>query len=266
MSPQENQLLQDFLNQLVQVRGVARDPDADAMIRQAVSSQPDAAYLLVQRALIQEQALNNAKAQIASLQQQVATLQRAGGSGGPASFLNDANAWGNNARSAPLNAYGNPISASSAQPFAPAGQAAAQQAAQQAGYAAPAGAPQAVAARPSPFGGGSFLGTMAATAAGVAGGAFLFQGIGNLMGHHNNAGLDGSHGMADLPQQNSGSSSNNDLASSAGVNDIGPEDGRVESADNNLLSDSGGDDFLSDAGGSDDFLSDAGGSDDSSVI
>jgi hypothetical protein len=258
MSPQENQLLQDFLNQLVQVRGVARDPDADAMIRQAASSQPDAVYLLVQRALIQEQALNNAKAQIASLQQQVNTMQRAGGSAAAPSFLNDANAWGNNARSAPLNAYGNPMSASPAQSPG--------QAPQQAGYAQPAGIAQAVAARPSPFGGGSFLGTMAATAAGVAGGAFLFQGIGNLMGHHNNPGIDGSHGMADMSQQNNGLGRDNNLASSAGVNDIGPEDGRVESADNNLLSDSGrGDDFLSDTGGSDDFLSDAGG-DDSSVI
>ncbi|MDB5821611.1 MAG: hypothetical protein JWR21_315 [Herminiimonas sp.] len=263
MSPQENQLLQDFLNQLVQVRGVARDPEADAMIRQAVSSQPDASYLLVQRALIQEQALNNAKAQIAALQQQIATLQRTGGNSAGGSFLNDANAWGNNSRSAPLNAYGNPLSGSSSQ-AAPA----AQPTAQQAGYAQPAGVPQAVAARPSPFGGGSFLGTMAATAAGVAGGAFLFQGIGNLMGHHNNPGLDGSHGMADISQQNGGLGRDNSLASSAGVNDIGPEDGRVESADdNNLLSDSGGsDDFLSDAGGSDDFLSDAGGGDDSSVI
>jgi hypothetical protein len=247
MSPQENQLLQDFLNQLVQVRGVARDPEADAMIRQAVSSQPDAAYLLVQRALLQEQALNNAKAQIAALQQQVNTSQRAGGNAAP-SFLNDASAWGNNARSAPLNAYGNPLASSPAQ----AAGAGAQQATQPAAYAQPAGLPQAVAARPSPFGGGSFLGTMAATAAGVAGGAFLFQGIGNLMGHHNNSGLDGSHGMADMSQQNSGLGRDNDLASSAGVNDIGPEDGRVESADDTPQADSGGDDFLADAGGGDD--------------
>jgi hypothetical protein len=234
MSPQENQLLQDFLNQLTQVRGVARDPAADALIAEAVSRQPDAAYLLVQRALIQEHALQNAKAQIASLQQQVSTLQQAGGNAGSPSFLNDANAWGNNARGAPLNAYGNPISApSSAQTAAP--------------LAQPAGIPQVAAARPSLFGGGSFLGNMAATAAGVAGGAFLFQGIENLMGHHNNPGLGGSHGMADMAQQNGGTGQNNELASSAGVNDIGPEDGSVDSA-------------------ADDFLGDAGSDDDSSVI
>jgi hypothetical protein len=31
---------------------------------------------------------------------------------------------------------------------------------------------------------GSFLGTAAATAAGIAGGAFLFQGLESLLGHH----------------------------------------------------------------------------------
>jgi len=35
---------------------------------------------------------------------------------------------------------------------------------------------------------GSFLGSAAATAAGVAAGAFLFQGIENLMGHHDHGG------------------------------------------------------------------------------
>lgn len=35
---------------------------------------------------------------------------------------------------------------------------------------------------------GSFLGTAAATAAGVAGGAFLFQGIESLLGHHGSGG------------------------------------------------------------------------------
>jgi hypothetical protein len=42
--------------------------------------------------------------------------------------------------------------------------------------------------RSSPLGG--FLGQAAATAAGVAGGAFLFQGLENLLGHHD---LPGQH-------------------------------------------------------------------------
>src|SRR5207248_1319444 len=40
------------------------------------------------------------------------------------------------------------------------------------------------ASQPSFFGGGSFLGNVASTAAGVAAGAFLFQGIESLFSHH----------------------------------------------------------------------------------
>jgi len=175
MSPQETQTLQEFLNQLTQVRGVGKDPQAEAMIVAAVAQQPDAAYLLVQRALLMEQALTTSKAQIASLQTQLQAAQS-----GPVAahgFL-DSNAWGN-AASAPLRPA--PVAAA---PAAPA-------------YAAPAPVAQPTAQQsapaPSPgfFGGGlgSTLGTVAATAAGVAGGAFLFQGIEHLMNGNGNGGL-----------------------------------------------------------------------------
>jgi hypothetical protein len=209
MSPQENQVLQDFLQQLTQVKGMAKDPQADALIARAVAQQPDAAYLLVQRALLQEQALNAAKAQIAALQNQVQQAMQSGGGG---SFLDSANAWGNTAVNAP-------------RPVNPAAVAAAPQ--------APVQSPMPM-ARPGFLtgGGGSFLGNMAATAAGVAGGAFLFQGIENLLGHHGGAGLSGQHGMADLPAENApvdNSADNtlnndNDLALDAGVDDIGIDD------------------------------------------
>ena len=45
---------------------VQRDPEADAIINDAVSRQPDAAYLLVQRTLLQQQALEAAQARIAA--------------------------------------------------------------------------------------------------------------------------------------------------------------------------------------------------------
>ena len=47
----------------------------------------------------------------------------------------------------------------------------------------PAAPAEPVANRPSLPGGGSFLGNVASTAAGVAAGAFLFQGIESLLGH-----------------------------------------------------------------------------------
>ena len=92
MNPSDEKTLQDFLGQLVQARGVTKDPQADALIGRAVAQQPDAAYLLVQRALLVEQALGNAKARIAELESQTGK-----GGGG---FL-DANSWGNSAQGRP---------------------------------------------------------------------------------------------------------------------------------------------------------------------
>jgi len=58
MNVQEREVLENFLNQLTQVRGVRKDSEADAIIARAIAQQPDAAYLLVQRALLLEQALS----------------------------------------------------------------------------------------------------------------------------------------------------------------------------------------------------------------
>lgn len=157
MNTPETQSLETFLSQLVQVRGVAKDPQADSLIAAAVARQPDATYLLVQRALLMEQALDSAKAQIASLQSQLEAAQAP-----PVRGFLDAGAWGNTAAAARP-----PVAA----PAAPA-------------YAQPAPMQQqAPATAPGFFGAGlgGTLGTVAATAAGVAGGAFLFQGIEHMM-------------------------------------------------------------------------------------
>jgi hypothetical protein len=153
MTPQENQVLQKFLTQLAQAQVSTKDPDAQAMISTALAQQPDAAYLLVQRALLLEQALQQAKSQLAQLQEQRDPV--AGGNRAASQ------AWPSTAGAAPA-----PVSAPQAQP-----------------------APQ-VASTSS--GWGSFLGTAASTAAGVAGGAFLFQGLEGLLGHHGGGFLGGS--------------------------------------------------------------------------
>ena len=187
MNPSDEKTLQDFLGQLVQARGVTKDPQADALIQRAVAEQPDAAYLLVQRALLVEQALGNAKARIAELERQTTK-----GSGG---FL-DANTWGNSAQSNP----------STPAPVQSAVQ----------GTAAPA--------RSGGFlggAGGGMLGTIAATAAGVAAGSFLFHGIGNLLDHDGaGSGTEGgaNHLLADAGtgEANSGGA----LADQAGIGAI----------------------------------------------
>lgn len=242
MSPQERQVLQDFLNQLVQVRGIVKDPEAEAMIARAVAQQPDAPYLLVQRALLLEQALNNAKEEIAALQNQLRGAPQAS-----SSFL-DANAWGNSGAVRP---------ASAAQP-APVYTAQYQMPPQ----AAPSGGPGFM--RGGMGGMGGMLGNVAATAAGVAGGAFLFQGIENLLGHHGGHGLLGQQNDASSQNQNDASAQNafpsltrpgennpasNNLASnpSQAESDHSGSDtssGLVDDQDSNFIDDTGGDDSL----------------------
>ncbi len=189
MNPSDEKTLQDFLGQLVQARGVTKDPQADALIQRAVAEQPDAAYLLVQRALLVEQALGNAKARIAELERQ--TTKSSGG------FL-DANTWGNSAQSNPSSPAPAP----------------AQGAVQ--GTAAPA--------RSGGFlggAGGGMLGTIAATAAGVAAGSFLFHGIGNLL-DHNGAGASAEGGANHLLADTGGGEANSGgaLADQAGIGAI----------------------------------------------
>jgi hypothetical protein len=171
MSPQDTQLLENFLNQLIQARGLPKDPEAEAMIQKAVAYQPDAAYLLVQRALLQQQALDNAKAEIAQLQRQLQGGQQSAGR-----FL-DPNAWGNSGGQRQQTQAYDTQAASQGYP--------------QQQYQQPS-----LSSRASNFfrggmGGGGMggaLGSIASTAAGVAAGAFLFQGLGNLLGHHNQDG------------------------------------------------------------------------------
>ena len=63
MTPQERELLGNFLQQLTQTQSGQKDADADAMIREAFSRRPDAAYLVVQRAMALEYSLQAAQAQ-----------------------------------------------------------------------------------------------------------------------------------------------------------------------------------------------------------
>jgi len=161
MNLQEREQLTLFLQQLTQVQASQKDAEADALIREACARQPDAGYLLVQRAMQLEHALQAMKAQSSKLQAELEQA-RAGAQSG---FLDsNAYAWGGQAPA----------------PAAPLAPAAVQSAATQ--PRAQTAAPAAGAA--SPWGSG-ILGNVATTAAGVVAGSFLFQGIESLMGHHN---------------------------------------------------------------------------------
>jgi uncharacterized protein len=168
MTPQENQVLQTLLTQLTQAHVAAKDSDAQAMIETAVARQPDAAYLLVQRTLLLERALQQAKSQLAQLQE-----QRNSAGGG---------AW---------NQAWPPATAAPPTAATPPAQAPPQpQATQPPQATLPPQATPSPQATPPPqatstsTGWGGFLGSAATTAAGVAGGNFLFQGLEGLFGHH----------------------------------------------------------------------------------
>lgn len=190
MAPQELQALETFLTQLTQARVNAKDPQAQQLIAEAVARQPDAAYLLVQRAMLLDHALASAQAQVASLQGQLAAAQaNAGNGGGNGSFISAQNAWGNTPTQMPPAPQGmsQPMTQPMAQPMA-----------QQLPQAVPVQA-----SRPGFLGGGfgSTLGSIATTAAGVAGGAFLFQGIENLFQHKSGSGFLGQSGTGQPPSE-----------------------------------------------------------------
>ncbi len=197
MNPQERELLTSFLQQLAQVQAGQKDAEADALIREACARQPDAAYLLVQRSMQLEHALQAVQAQAGKLQAELDQMR----SGARSGFLDTANAWG--------------------RPASPPAQLQAQPQPQAQAQAAPA------AAAPASSWGSGMLGTVATTAAGVVAGSFLFQGIGNLMGHHGS----GANDAHPAP-----------VAENTVINnyygDSAPEDA-VETADNSDSGDSG---------------------------
>lgn len=169
MNTEERQVLSGFLDQLKSIEGIQKDPEADTLIAAAVHAQPDAAYLLVQKSLLQDQALSAAQRQIQQLREELGRAKSLAPTDG--GFLAH-NPW--------AQGSARPTSSPAASPLPPA-------------TAAPVAGSGGI---------GSFLGSAAATAAGVAGGAFLFQGLGSLFGHHGGygfdpTGFDGTHPAAE---------------------------------------------------------------------
>lgn len=190
MNPQEKVQLEQFLQQLNSTQAGAKDSDADVLIAESVKKQPDASYLLVQRAMGLEMALQVAQKQMAEMQAQIDQTNQANK---PSSgFLSGINSWG---RAAPAQA-------------APAN-------------AMAAAKPAVGAAQPSAWGSG-MLGAIATTAIGVVAGSMLYQGIQSMMGHNSTPdagnGLGHSNAPADSGQQ---AAQNYDNGASSYDNDFG---------------------------------------------
>jgi len=174
MNTQERDMLSAFLAQLTQAQVGPKDVEADALIAQALAKQPNAGYLLVQRAMQLDFVLQQSQAKVAELQAQLERQQPSG----QTSFLGDAHAWGRSPGAATPGLNAAPTASRPPVAGAPVANAAPAAAAVPAAAAAPWGS--------------SVLGTVATTAAGVVAGSFLYSGIQNLMGNHNPGGAFGS--------------------------------------------------------------------------
>jgi hypothetical protein len=181
MTPQERDLIVALFGRVQQQANQAKDRDAEALIAQGVQQVPDAPYLLVQTVLIQDMALAEAHNRITDLEQQVAAA-KAAPPPAPTSFLGGAR--GSVPAAGP---WGRPAPAATAAPspvWSGVGQ-------------APTAAPPAMAPLAAPGASSGFLRQAATTAAGIAGGALLFQGISSLFGPHYGGGMFG--GMTPQP-------------------------------------------------------------------
>jgi uncharacterized protein len=273
MTPQEQQLVADLFNRLASLEDQRRDPDAERLIREGLGRAPNSVYSLVQTVLVQDEALKRANARIEELEQAVAPAEsggsfldsvrnmiggrgdqprgsvpsvRPGGMGSSGVWGSGADA-GQASSAAPAQPWGNPQSYPQGgypPPPPPPGY-------QPAGY--PPGAPPV-------GGGGSFLGTAAATVAGVVGGAMLLNGIRSMMGGHEtfSPGLPGghdpsgggvTHSASPWDSGSGGDHGGGHLSQDAGLGDIGG--GRRSAAYDDSDHSSGGGGFL---GGSADEL------------
>ncbi len=196
MTPQEKDLITALLTRLAQAPAQPKDRDAEALIAEGLARQPDAPYLLIQTVLIQELALQEAQRRINELERQGTDAATAA----PTSFLGPAGtALGNRGSVPSAGPWGRPAPAPPAAPSGPVWTQSTNTAAPPS-YATPPSYP---AAAPPFFGygggyggGTGFLHQAAVTAAGVAGGALLFQGIESMFGPHYYGGM-----MGGMPMQ-----------------------------------------------------------------
>jgi hypothetical protein len=190
MTPQEKDLITTLLTRLKSAGGQAKDPEAEALIRQAMTEQPDGAYYLTQTVLIQDLSLHNAQQRITDLEKQLADAQQASKPastsflGGLFGSRDPAPAPSGSAPAGPWSRAPQVAGAPPAQPYGQGGYT-------QPGYGQPMQGGGGFMGGGMGGAGGGFLRSAAATAAGVAGGALLFQGISSLFGNHYAGGLMG---------------------------------------------------------------------------
>jgi hypothetical protein len=239
MTPQERQLVDELFDRLSKMENAPRDSDATAAITQGLRIAPNAIYPLVQTVLVQDEALRRANSRIQELESQGAPQQNQGGGfldSMRGAVFGQGQGSGSVPNVRPPEVGNRPVwnSGQVLQQTSPGHY-------DEGGYGQqPYGGPQAPmggsmmgggmmgGGMGAGTGGGSFLGTAAAAAAGVVGGSLLLNGIRSMMGGSH-------HGFGDasaLADRSSGQSpwtdqSNSSLARDAGINDIGSSHDRA---------------------------------------
>lgn len=184
MTPDEQDMIEDLFDRLADQRPPSKDRQADALIQRAMREVPDAAYMLVQTALVYEHQLQEASARIAELEAQLEASAPVEDRGG--GFL--PSGMGSGSRDRRDRADARNSSAGWREPPA----------ATRGGGTTPwnrepePSNPPARASVPASGGGGFFRSAMA-TAAGVAGGMLAADGLRNLFGGGSAQAADGAH-------------------------------------------------------------------------
>jgi len=164
MTPDERQLITGLFDRMRAFALPQKDREAETLINQAVGAMPDAPYMLVQSVLVQEQALEAANARVQELEARVRDLeegpqpQQSGGS-----FLGGL--FGGTRPDAERRPSSVPVIGSRAGSLP----------------SVPQSRAQAAPDMQQPAGGG-FMRSAMTTAAGVAGGMLLAEGIRNMLG------------------------------------------------------------------------------------
>ena len=201
MTPQERQLVDQLFDRLARLERAPRDAEAERAIADGLAQAPHAVYALVQTVLVQEEALKRADARIRELSGEDDDAREGGGGfldtmrnalGGGSARGSVPSVRANAANDGRWNTGGALASA------APAAQ----------------GTPGA-----APGQGGSFLGTAAASAAGMVGGALLFSSISSLLG---SKGAEAAGGQSAAASPWGGdNAAGSDLSRDAGAGDVG---------------------------------------------
>jgi hypothetical protein len=212
MTPEERNLVTDLFDRLAKLEESPRDREAERLIQDGLRQAPNATYALVQTTLIQDEALKRADGRIRELEAQLGNGAEPPRQGG---FLE-------NMRESMFGRREAPPRAGSVPTVRPGGE------------GAPMGAPptyrteaQPMAQAPmmgQPSAGGSFLGTAAATAAGVIGGSLMMDSIRSMMGHRGgtaHAAYEPAGAGQGSPWGGNSSSGDGSMARALGIDDIG---------------------------------------------